>query len=745
MVAPQDEYSFDLEVAVAAAERWSKRGQQHAKFEQATRNKQYSELDTADRRAARANRLLCKLQETNPREAKVMAAEFDASISRGIVTAEVTPETVSDDLLERVIGKTRDFQFVEFLEQAVYASKAVGRVVTKLGGGRVSYGTGFMVSPRLLMTNHHVLTSADIAVRSTIEFDYQRDRLGRAFTVRTFKLDPAVFFLNDKELDFALVAVSPNGSGRPLQDYGWCPLIKDPGKIVAGEPINIVQHPKGEMKQVVIRENRLIDTFEGSDLFYQYEADTEPGSSGSPVFNDQWEVVALHHSGVPKRNNNGDLLDTNGNVWRNGDDPSRLEWVANEGIRVSKLVEFISKAPVPKAAKLLVKELLDPKPLAHPETTIPLPSRPSAPCSAPDDSDDLLMPDLKKPSEHSVTLTIPLHITFSLGGPGAGAAVLAVTPPDRDMGPDERLLEKIEPDPSDPDYETRPGYNPEFLGFKVAFPRLTNITKPKAYAVPGVSGSDRFELKYHHYSLIFNKDRKLAFAAGVNYDPTASVQFQREGKDRWFYDPRVTPEKELQVGNDLYADNPLDRGHLVRRADAAWGSSEEEAKLANDDTFHFTNCSPQHAITNQGKLKDAPPGLKLWGKLEDHVATQGKKEQRKLCVFNGPVFRTTDTVYRGVKIPQEFWKIVVFANDAGDPAAAAFVLTQAALIQGLEEEFQVGEYKAVQVRVKDLETKTGLDFGRFRDWDVIEREGAEESFTGEIPAIVLEFLSDMVL
>lgn len=73
------------------------------------------------------------------------------------------------------------------------------------------------------------------------------------------------------------------------------------------------------------------------------------------------------------------------------------------------------------------------------------------------------------------------------------------------------------------------------------------------------------------------------------------------------------------------------------------------------------------------------------------------------------------------------------------------MLTQAALIQGLEEEFSVGEYKAVQVRVKELEAKTNLNFGPFRDWDVLEQEGAEESFAGEVPAVVLDSVSDAVL
>ena len=57
-------------------------------------------------------------------------------------------------------------------------------------------------------------------------------------------------------------------------------------------------------------------------------------------------------------------------------------------------------------------------------------------------------------------------------------------------------------------------------------------------------------------------------------------------------------------------------------------------------------------------------------------------------MFNGPVFRSTDQKYRGVQIPREFWKLVVFTNDANERAAAAFVLTQADLIEDLKEEFR---------------------------------------------------------
>ena len=67
--------------------------------------------------------------------------------------------------------------------------------------------------------------------------------------------------------------------------------------------------------------------------------------------------------------------------------------------------------------------------------------------------------------------------------------------------------------------------------------------------------------------------------------------------DRWVFDERI-PE-ELQAGPEVYADNDLDRGHLVRRNDPVWGEPEVAAR-ANDATFHFTNAAPQASGFNQG-------------------------------------------------------------------------------------------------------------------------------------------------
>lgn len=357
----------------------------------------------------------------------------------------------------------------------------------------------------------------------------------------------------------------------------------------------------------------------------------------------------------------------------------------------------------------------------------------------------------------SVSMTVPLHITVSLGTPSVSSPPEASRTGGPSGGapgggaggetPPEAALEKVEPDPGDPGYEHRPGFQEtDFLEFAVPFPRVTKTAPGTPFGIPGAAGDEKYLLKYHHYSVILNQDRRLAYVAGVNYDPTARVQHPRDKDgDKWYFDPRVSPDGEHQAGEEVYAGNPLDRGHLVRRADAGWGATAEEAKLANDDTFHFTNCAPQHAITNQGKTGQAPKGLKLWGRLEDHVASQGKKSKRRLCVFNGPVFRKNDRPYRGIRLPEEFWKVVVFENDEGGPGAVAFLLTQADLIDGLEETFEVGEYRSVQLRITQLQEQTGIDFGPFAEWDLLAQEGAEESFAGESGMVLLESVDDVVL
>jgi endonuclease G, mitochondrial len=240
---------------------------------------------------------------------KTAEALLESGYALTVPTRPGGPSIIEPVTLERVLGGS-DFVGVSYLELALSASLAVGRVIVRNANGRVaSFGTGFMVSPRLLLTNNHVLEREEQASSSQIEFNYELSISGDREPTMLVTFSPDTFFLTNQGLDYTLVAVQPREPGT----YGWLRLIEEEGKVINGEYVNIIQHPNGEPKQLALRENQLVDVLEN---FLHYRTDTAPGSSGSPVFNDEWEVIALHHSGVPKRDQDGNLLTRDGRIWQ---------------------------------------------------------------------------------------------------------------------------------------------------------------------------------------------------------------------------------------------------------------------------------------------------------------------------------------------------------------------------------------------------------------------------------------------
>jgi Trypsin-like peptidase domain len=81
-------------------------------------------------------------------------------------------------------------------------------------------------------------------------------------------------------------------SGYPGDDWGFLPL--GAALVAVGDRVNIIQHPGGQPKQIAMRDN-LVQYVGGGIV--QYVTSTLPGSSGSPVLTDSWQVCALHHAG----------------------------------------------------------------------------------------------------------------------------------------------------------------------------------------------------------------------------------------------------------------------------------------------------------------------------------------------------------------------------------------------------------------------------------------------------------------
>jgi endonuclease G, mitochondrial len=278
-----------------------------------------------------------RIEQFAARERRIIRDEMRQGV-RGVKALNVGEE--------RALGETNDLLSIEFFEQGLIAARAVG-MLTVAGS---EFGTGFLVGRRILMTNHHVIRDPESAESCELELDREDNRFGEAKQSEVFDLEPKRFFLTQPGLDFTLVAVSAQShNGRPIDAFGFHPIIAQQGKIRISDPVNIVSHPKGGMKCVVVHDSRLLYLEDGGaiDDYCWYSSDTEEGSSGAPVFNNRWEVVALHHRSIPKTNAKGQYVDRNGRaIAKDKADDSNLVWIANEGIRASRLVRAIESAPL---------------------------------------------------------------------------------------------------------------------------------------------------------------------------------------------------------------------------------------------------------------------------------------------------------------------------------------------------------------------------------------------------------------
>jgi V8-like Glu-specific endopeptidase len=187
-------------------------------------------------------------------------------------------------LLEQVVSGKPSLVHVSHLAIGLSRARAVVKIVRMDGGS----GTGFLIEGDRLVTNHHVLPDAASASSSTAIFNYQKAAAGYDEAAETLELKPERCFLTSAEDDFSVVGM-PSGS---VERWGSIPLGRT--SAARGDLVNIIQHPGGGPKQIGLSFD--VVAFVGAGRL-QYLSDTAPGSSGSPVFDRNWNLVALHHSG----------------------------------------------------------------------------------------------------------------------------------------------------------------------------------------------------------------------------------------------------------------------------------------------------------------------------------------------------------------------------------------------------------------------------------------------------------------
>lgn len=672
-------------------------------------------------------RLASTLRSKRPDE----IASADVLQSRRQFLHESIGETQeADTVFERIIGGD-ELQPIAYLERGMIAARAVARI--KLGPQ--SSGSGFLIAPRVMLTNHHVLPDQAAATRAVAQFRYEIDLSDAELAPVEYRFLPDELFHTLPALDYTVVAVEAlsRQDSVPLSEFGCLPLIETLGKVSEGEWLTVIQHPDGGRKQVCVRENQFLKRDKD---FLWYSTDTKQGSSGSPVFNNDWYVVALHHAGVPEKRN--------GQIQRNPDGSQK--WIANEGARVSRIVETL-------------KEARPQHPLLKPMYEItPADARITGHRAAPQGLNSFPRETLMADSR---MLTIPLEVRLQLQPDGKVGPVSVTTSQGTEstgIGT-EAFLEKKTGGaarfdaPFDDDYSRRKGFDPGFLGGKpvnrVALPILGDSLEAVAAPLLKPKDGNRFVLNYHNFSVVVHKARRLPIYSAANVSFGDRFEMSRPS-DVWRRDPRILAEHQLE--NWYYASNKFDRGHMTRREDLEFGSSPRVALASAADTCHWTNCVPQHAKFNQNR--------EIWQGIERYVLEQSILEgEVNAQIITGPVLDDGNPEYRKVKYPLQFWKVVAALTAQGTLFATAYIASQEEVIaqHGIEvTEVPFGAYKTFQTRISEIERVTGLTFmsgandkTRLREADPLEkapragrrrRTGRQESTGPALPENYFEIV-----
>lgn len=179
----------------------------------------------------------------------------------------------------------------------------IASAVCRLSNGRM-FGSGFRCRNDAVLTNHHVIESADSARSFHADFFFEENAQGDLGKPYTIKLNPKEVFWTSAKFDVTLVGLAE----VPRDEIATITL--EPGvRADIDDHVSIIQHPNGGPKQIAITNNRIINFF---DFRVQYLTDTLPGSSGSPVLNDSWQALAIHHAGGDmKRDKFGNLIFAN--------------------------------------------------------------------------------------------------------------------------------------------------------------------------------------------------------------------------------------------------------------------------------------------------------------------------------------------------------------------------------------------------------------------------------------------------
>ncbi|WP_375490861.1 effector-associated domain EAD1-containing protein [uncultured Nostoc sp.] len=264
--------------------------------------------------------LIAGARESNPGNPKLFVLAQELNLA-----TPMPSELIARGSLERIIKKTNSFLNVNTWRETLgKLEPQVCRIeITKKNNYR-SFGTGFLIAPNVVITNYHVIEPVLLQEATPnnviLRFDYKQVE-GKIINQGTeyrlmadeWLIDQSLY-LSDKEnrlptpdeLDYALLRLDGVPGKEAIgtkadpssPERGWIKLTPEIYEFVPDTPLFILQHPQGEPLKLGFDTESIIGINENGTTV-KYKTNTEHGSSGSPCFDINWKLVALHHSGDP--------------------------------------------------------------------------------------------------------------------------------------------------------------------------------------------------------------------------------------------------------------------------------------------------------------------------------------------------------------------------------------------------------------------------------------------------------------
>jgi endonuclease G, mitochondrial len=232
---------------------------------------------------------------------------LDPTTSESIAISFELPELYTDIQLESWLPQRFSYNIdVGKLQRGLQLANAVCKVSFT---DRATTGTGVLIAPDLVLTNYHIISKQSIQERSQLaekaktlgfEFGFVSREHSTPVSPDTFKIeqkDPIIACSPPAELDYVLLRLEPS-----IQSFEYIKPVSlgsTPCHISPNDGLNVLQHPEGNVMQASLSASGVVQVdVERGRVWYVNR--TMGGSSGSPCFSDDWQMVALHHASMSR-------------------------------------------------------------------------------------------------------------------------------------------------------------------------------------------------------------------------------------------------------------------------------------------------------------------------------------------------------------------------------------------------------------------------------------------------------------